>query len=93
MDEKALTSFGETCLATANLIQNLLDYGDMGNDADRSLSDHHVALTRKSCSLAEKKRALSQQQFERNVCEKYASVNNDDFFDLYDSMYVGQFAF
>ena len=50
-DEWALTSFGETCLAPADLIQNLLDFGEFGEGADHS--QHHVILTRHGWTLAE----------------------------------------
>ena len=51
----ALESFGETCLATADLIQKLLDSAELGEDANNALSQHHVVLTRQGWNLADKK--------------------------------------
>ena len=78
------------------MFQNLLDPGELGEEADHSLSQHHVVLTRQGWNLAEKKRRLDQQQAEieaaRSICEKYAEMDDDDFFGFHESLFPGQLA-
>ena len=89
MDETAVADYKKACVSTLLLIQDFLDQGDLGDAANRSLADYHMTLTRKWLSLSRKTRAFHQQkaaqEAERIACEKYADMDEEEFFTLYES--------